>query len=280
MKLGLFAKTFTRPALEEVFAAVARLGVGCAQFNLASAGLPSLPDSVPVEVLERIRQGADQHGIELAALSGTFNMIHPDPPQRRDGLRRLENVVAAAAALGCPLVTLCTGSRDASDMWRRHPENGTPGAWRDLCGTLTSALELAERHDVALGIEPEIGNVVSSAARARRLLDEMKSPRLKIIMDAANLFQPGELARADDILEEAFALLGRDLGLAHAKELGASGHAGGLAVGAGVLNWRRYFGLLEQAKFTGAVVLHGFDEADADRSVQFVRGLLDEFIRP
>ncbi|WP_366512989.1 TIM barrel protein, partial [Mesorhizobium sp.] len=52
---------------------------------------------------------------------------------------------------------------------------------------LEEALELAEKHDIRLGVEPEPGNVVANAVLARRILDEVKSPRLGIILDAANL---------------------------------------------------------------------------------------------
>jgi len=130
MKLGIFAKTFARPMVEEVFAAVARLEVGCVQFNLACAGLPSMPDALPPGICERIAQAARHYGCEIAALSGTFNMCHPERPQRRDGLRRFEQVAAAAAALGCPLVTLCTGTRDATDVAaasREQREGGLAG---------------------------------------------------------------------------------------------------------------------------------------------------------
>ena len=129
----------------------------------------------------------------MAAVSGTFNMIHPDPAQRADGLRRLAVLAAACGALGTRLITLCTGTRDPEDMWRRHPANDTPDAWRDLLASLEVALAAAERHDVFLGVEPEVANVIDSAAKARRLLDELRSPRLKIVMDPANLFHAGEL---------------------------------------------------------------------------------------
>ncbi|HEU0010445.1 MAG TPA: TIM barrel protein, partial [Verrucomicrobiae bacterium] len=114
-------------------------------------------------------------------------------------------------------------------------------------------------------------NVVDSASKARRLLDEMKSPRLKIIMDPANLFHPGDLPRQREILEGAFDLLGGDLVLAHAKELAAEGHPAGLAVGAGVLDWDLYLALLRRVGFGGPLILHGFEEADAAASVRFLR---------
>jgi sugar phosphate isomerase/epimerase len=99
----------------------------------------------------------------------------------------------------------------------------------------------------------------------------MKSPRLKIIMDAANLFLPSDLPRMNEILDEAFDLLGEDIVLAHAKELGPDGQAGGLALGTGALDWDRYLSLLRSAKFDSPLIMHGFEEREVSASVKFLR---------
>lgn len=271
--LGLFARTFPRPTIEEVFAAAAQYGVDCVQFNFACAGQPSLPDRLDPTLLERIRRAAQLHHLSLAAVSGTFNMIHPDPAQRRAGLARLEVIGAACPLLGTRVVTLCTGTRDPQDMWRPHPDNDTQEAWQDLLGSLRQALATADRHDLTLGIEPEVANVISSARKARRLLDTLRSPRLKIILDAANLFQAGDVSRMHEVLEEAFDLLAEDLVLVHAKELASSGHAGHLPLGAGILDWDHYVRLLRKVQFRGPVILHGFEEPHTTASVRFVQRL-------
>jgi sugar phosphate isomerase/epimerase len=159
-------------------------------------------------------------------------------------------------------------------MWSWHPDNDSPEAWRDLTVSMTKALTIADKHNITLGVEPENGNVVSAARHARRLIDEMKSPRLKVIMDAANVFHPGDLPRMNEILDEAFDLLGAEIALAHAKELRPDGHAGGLALGTGALDWDRYLSLLRSAKFDGPLILHGFEERDVAASVKFLRGKL------
>ncbi|TIT62039.1 MAG: sugar phosphate isomerase/epimerase, partial [Mesorhizobium sp.] len=126
MRLGIFAKTFpgTDPAV--VLAAVKQAGYETTQFNLACAGLPSMPDAVPADAVAAIRVAARSSAVSLAALSGTYNMAHPDRTVRDEGLRRLGVVIDTAAALAIPLVTLCTGSRNAADQWAYHPDNATP----------------------------------------------------------------------------------------------------------------------------------------------------------
>ena len=103
----------------------------------------------------------------MAAVSGTFNMIDPDRARRLDGLRRLGVLASACRGMGTSIITLCTGTRDPEDMWRRHAENDSDGAWSDLVESMSRALELAEAHDVVLAFEPELANVVDSASLCR-----------------------------------------------------------------------------------------------------------------
>src|SRR5262245_47051109 len=123
MQLGIFAKTFVRPTLAQTLDAVSVHGLYVTQFNLACAGLPSMPDHVDPDVASTICAEFMARKLTMAAVSGTFNMIHPDPAKRRDGMQRLRVLAAACASLGTSIITLCTGTRDPDNMWRRHPDN-------------------------------------------------------------------------------------------------------------------------------------------------------------
>ena len=273
MQVGIFAKTFPRPTLDESLDAAASSGVEAIQFNLALTGGPSLPEAVPAGLAAHVKAATGARALDMAAVSGTYNMAHPDAAVRADGRQRIAAIIAAAPALGTTVVTVCTGSRDSEDMWRHHPENASPEAWADMLESLTGALEVAEAHDVTLGVEPEHNNVVDSAAAARRLLDELQSPHVKIVVDAANLIAPGTLGRQDRTLREAFSLLGEDLVLAHAKDVDRNGEV--VAAGRGALDYALYADLLRQARFDGALVLHGLAEEDVPGSVAFVRSAVD-----
>jgi sugar phosphate isomerase/epimerase len=244
MNVGIFAKTFARPSLEATLDAVRAHDLDNVQFNLACAGLPTLPDAVEPALLDRIRAAAAERGLTLAAISGTFNMCHPDPAERARNLARLRVLANACRPMGIGLITICTGTRDPHDMWRRHPDNDTPAAWRDMADCIGQALQIAEDAGVTLAFEPEVSNVIDSARKGRRLLDEMRSPRLKVVMDAANLFHTGELPRMPAILAEAFDLLAGDMALAHAKDLSHDGEAGHQRAGTGALDYDLYLRLL------------------------------------
>jgi sugar phosphate isomerase/epimerase len=276
MLLGIFAKTFVRPTLAETLDAVRSHGLRCVQFNMACAGLEALPSRLDTSKCLTIRQALAERAIDMAAVSGTFNMIHPDPEQRQDGLRRLRELALACRALGTSIVTLCTGTRDPQNMWRRHPDNDSAAAWRDLIASLRIALERTEESGVTLAFEPEVSNVVDSAQKGRRLLDEIGSPRLKVVMDGANLFYAGELERMHAVLDEAFDLLGKDIVLAHAKDLSHDGDAGHEAAGEGVLDYDHYLPLLHAHGFRGPLILHGLTEGQVAKSVRFLQEKLQK----
>ena len=274
MELGIFARTFDRASYELVFDAVVAHGLSTIQFNMISAGLANTPDSIPAELPAQIRAAADSRGLRIASLSGTFNMIHPDPAERARGIASLRQLAAANQALGAPVITLCTGTRDPDNMWRGHPGNDLPDAFEDLLAVMAPTLEIAEAANVIVGVEPEVSNVINSPRKARRLLDTMASPHLKIVMDGANVFPHGGLERQHEILDEAFELLGDDIVLAHAKDVSQDGEAGHDAAGTGRLDYDHYIRLLQQSKFDGAIVLHSLTEAQVPGCIAFVRSKL------
>lgn len=276
MQIGVFAKTFIRPTLGEMLDAVASHGIDCVQFNLACAGLPSLPERVEPAVCDQIRREMETRRITMAAVSGTFNMIHPDWETRRDGIRRLHELASGCRRLGTSVITLCTGTRDPRNMWQRHSENDSPQAWQDLLAAMREAVRIAEETGVTLAFEPEVANTVDSARKARHLLDEIGSPRLKVVIDAANLFHAGELPRMHPILDEALELLHGDIVLAHAKDLSRDGEAGHEAAGEGVLDYDHYLARLSTGGFDGPLILHGLEERQVDQCVAFLRGKLSK----
>jgi sugar phosphate isomerase/epimerase len=269
--LGLLAPEFPGATLEANLDAMLPAGAPAVQYDLACAVGETLPTAVDDRTIARIRDGFAARGLRLAALSGTYNMIDPDEGRRAAGLDGLRRVIEVAARLDCPLVTLCTGTRDPVDMWRRHPDNDRPEAFRDLAAALRAVAPAAEAAGVTLGVEPEVSNVIDSAAKARRLLDEVGSARLKIVMDGANVFHSGEVARMRAVLDESFALLGADIVLAHAKDLDRDGEAGHLAAGTGVLDYPYYLGLLARSGFRGDLVLHALTPEAAPGRVAWVR---------
>ncbi|RUW26047.1 sugar phosphate isomerase/epimerase [Mesorhizobium sp. M4B.F.Ca.ET.215.01.1.1] len=272
MQVGVFAKTFPGTEPAGVLASVRDAGFAVTQFNLACAGLPSMPDAVPDEAIRTIKAAAEASGVALVALSGTYNMAHPDKAVRHDGLRRLALVIEAAARLSTPLVTLCTGTRNPDDQWAHHPDNADPSAWADMARQMEKALEIAERHGVDLGIEPEQANIVTSAADATRLIAEMGSKRLRVVLDPANLFEQADAAQARAIVADAVERTAGHVAMAHAKDRFADARFA--TAGHGVVDFADFITRLKRTGFDGPLVTHGLSAEEAPGVARFLKGLV------
>jgi sugar phosphate isomerase/epimerase len=270
----LLATTFTTGTLEARLDSAKACGLACVQMSMVCANLPEMPDQIPTGLPERIHREALARGIAIASVTGTLNMSHPDVEHRRTGLGRLRVLAEACPRMSTSSIHVCTGTRDPNSMWRHHPENGSPESWRDMAACMREATDIARQANVVLAFEPEMSNVVDSARKARRLLDEIGSPHLKVTIDPANLFHAGELPRMKEILDEAFALLGKDIVLAHAKDLDRDGEAGHKAAGQGVLDYDRYLGLLRKYDFKGPLLLHGLSIGQVPGCMAFLRAKL------
>jgi sugar phosphate isomerase/epimerase len=274
MYAAIFSRTYAMKNVAEVIGAAAMDGYEGIQANLSSAGLASLPGTVPPGVAAQFGQEARARGMRLAALSGTYNMAHPDAKVREASRVGFQNVVSAARDMGAPIVSLCTGSRDPRDMWKFHPENDSDEAWKDLRSELEFALRVAQEAGIRLAIEPEPANVIRDARAAKRILNEMASSHLGIILDAANLLTPDTLSRQLGVIEEATDLVGGALLLAHAKDINASGQV--VAPGEGEVNLMAFTKALRRVGYDDALVAHGFAAEKAGVAAKVLQRIIGE----
>ena len=143
-----------------------------------------------------------------------------------------------------------------------------------LLRSMEEALHIAEEEDVTLAFEPERANVVNTASKGRALVDAMQSPRLKVVIDPANLIVPGNEQQMHRVLDEAIHLLSDYIVIAHAKD--RSNDDTFRAAGDGILNYDLYIWLLQEVAFDGPLILHGLAETQVDASLQFLRDKLEK----
>ena len=130
MQLGIFAKTFPGTEPAAVLAAVRDAGYAAPSSTWPASACRRCPmrsrtmRSAPSRRLRCVRRS-------LVALSGTYNMIHPDPAVRADGLRRLATSSRGRGTLHSAGHALHRHARPR-DQWAHHPDNAEPAAWADL----------------------------------------------------------------------------------------------------------------------------------------------------
>ena len=274
MPVGVFAKTFAGTDPHEVLSACRNAGFDYVQYNMACSGLAALPDSIPETSADQLTTAARATGIGIAALSATYNMTDPDPHRRRAGRTSFSTLADFAMAIGCPMLTVCSGSLDAEDKWRRHPQNDAPESWRDMCQEFERLCAIAEARNLLIGVEPEPANIVSSSARAADLLADFAGSPIRIILDPANLIESIPPDRHRPTIDEAFDRLGPMIALAHAKDRFADGRVA--PAGKGVVDWPHVLHRLAACGFDGPVIAHGMTADEAADVAVFLAAQLQQ----
>ena len=273
--LGIFARTFRRDTAAQVARAVRQAGFSLIQLNLSSFGLPTIPpgDVLAGLDLPGIRGAFADCGIGIWGVSVTYNMIDPDAGRRARVTAQARAFIERIPELGAQVATLCTGTRDRTDIWRGHPDNARESSWSDLRASLAELLPAARTAGIRLGIEPEPANVVSGAVAARRLLHELGGDAglVGIVLDPANLVQVPTAHQQRGILTAAFTGLADDIIGLHAKDVAEAGYA---AAGRGLLDYELIFRLRATLPRPVPVIVQDASEADSIRVREMLAGLL------
>ena len=276
MKLGVLSVEINASSISELFSKSKEHGFSMMQFVFSSVCAEEVPTHISDDLLNEISIHANKNGIEIAAVNGTFNMAHPSRQERLSGVARFENVAKACKKLNCKLITICTGSRNVDNMWAYHPHNNSEEAWADMAETMNMLLSIAQRHDLILGMEVEASNIVDSPQKAVKIVEEMGSERLKIIMDCANLFGFGKAKKqlVEPTITEAFKLLGEHIILAHGKDVLEGDDLNFVGAGMGIVDFELFRAKLVEIGYTGGMILHGTqNDAQVESCARFLKDI-------
>jgi sugar phosphate isomerase/epimerase len=217
-------------------------------------------DEDPLE----IREILDRNGVRASGLSAHCPLMRPEI-----SVPYLQKAIRFAAAMGAPVVNTDEGIRPE---WVSLDD-----AFTIMRYTLTSAIRVAERYNVKIGIEPHqsISKTTEGLLCIANLVD---SPMLRINYDTGNAYLGGAdpyegLAAVSHLLCHVHA---KDITLKHAKaERGkTTGTPVGCACGDGVIDWDKVAAILRHADFQGVLSVECGTPDQAARSLDFLRGVL------
>jgi sugar phosphate isomerase/epimerase len=176
---------------------------------------------------------------------------------------------------GCPVISTETGTLNEKSEWLESPENATEQGYQGCRAALERLAQAAKKHGAIISIEAYWRNVIDSIARTERVLKDV--PGLKLVMDPCNFYRKEDLSRMDSMLEEMFRLLGKQIVLAHAKDVKASADGTDLpASGKGVLDYPLFLRLLAGLNRELYLIIEHLTLDDVPRSRDYVLSQFDK----
>lgn len=267
-EIGIYTRVFSAD-LGEILSRIKGLGLTHFHLSPASAGLQAFPVEIDENKLIQLESEIGESDLKMCGMSATFNMIHPNKKIVEKGNETFRVLAHISAVLGNPMLSLCTGSKDPENKWRYHPENDSPKSWMEMCRILEQLILIAEESNVWLGIEPERGNVVSDARKARLLLEDMQSNRLGIIFDPANIIESRLDEDIDHLLTQSIELLSESIKVLHVKD---RDHTGDICpAGKGVIDFGSLWQTCLNFQISPTLVIHDHAEDELEGSLEYLR---------
>jgi sugar phosphate isomerase/epimerase len=243
LKLGVFTGVYASLPLEEAARRIAADGFHGVVLEYAFADVRFDPWAPDWDKARLITSTLAKHNLKIVGLFGYYNLVDPDLARRQRGEQRMQALIEDWKQFGCPLISTETGTFNDKSEWLESPENATEKGYQDCRAALERLTKAAKKTGAVISIETYWRNVIDSIARAERVLRDV--PGLKLVMDPCNFYRKEDLSHMDPMLEEMFRLLGKQIVLAHAKDVKASADGTDLpASGKGVLDYPLFLRLL------------------------------------
>ena len=188
-----------------------------------------------------------RNGLDVAVLGCYLNLAHPDPEKLRDIQSRYFGHLRAATLMGAGVVGTETGAPNPEYKMDSSTHSGE--ALESFIRGLAPVVERAEHWDVSVAIEPVWKHIVYDADRALNVLEAVKSPNLRIILDPVNLLHPGNADQRERVIGDAVDKLGEHVAVVHLKDfVRERDELRSVAAGTGEMDYTRVLRFMKERK--------------------------------
>ena len=234
--------------MEERLRSARAQGFTCAHLALHMTepgfAMADAPERLTADYAAVVRQRFADTGMGCAVLGCYLNLADPDPESRLRTREIYKAHLRFAPMMGALVVGTETYANSASRF--SEPAARSEEAFRLFMDSLRPVVRYAEEVGTVLAVEPVYHHIISTAERAERMLTELPSDYLQIILDPVNLIGPDTVLQAEEIVDDAVHRLGDRVRVIHMKDfVTAPGRVLSCACGTGVM---RYEKLLAFAK--------------------------------
>jgi len=238
MNIGIRLHDMAPGTFEERIKRVHEDGFGCGHLALYKM-LKEYPNddcALSPGYAQYIRGVFEKNDVDIAVLGCYKNLANPDSEQLRKITHSYMAHIRFSSQLGAGVVGTETGCPNVE--YKFTPENRTDKSLGLFIENLAPVVEYAEKMGVIVAIEPVAKHIVWCPKAARKVLDEIVSPNLGIILDPVNLLDGENYMNQKDICREAIELLGEDIQMIHIKDyMPVAGELKAMACGTGMMDY-------------------------------------------
>ena len=257
IKTGVVSRSFTEWTNEQVADFMKENGFPTTELCLTGTdsnywvynGTSDLSDLTDERFAEICKIYRDR-GIEIVSMGVFTNLIEPDDEKRDVNLAYFKRHIELAGKNGIPFVSTECGFDPEHRGVRTTCYESAIDRIKD---SLSILLEECDKWNVDIALETCVIDVIPSAKRAKDIINQIGHPRLKILLDPANLI-------ANSSEEDMYFYLSDRVAYFHGKDRMVN-DVKGRVVGDGEIDWVKFLKLYHE-KNEGAAFILEYVNAD------------------
>ena len=240
MKIGIRLHDTAPGTLEERLSFAKAQGFCCAHVALSKVdpgfSMQEAPRLLTRELAEQVKGAFGRQEMDCAVLGCYLNLANPDAEERARTQEIYRAHLRFAPWIGAGVVGTETHAHPSSSFEKPAPQSEE--AFRLFMDSLKTVARFAEEENAVLAVEPVWSHIISTTERAERMLEEVRSDHVQIILDAVNLIGPADVERRDEVIADAIRRLGDRVRVLHLKDLiPEEGKVRSTACGQGVMRY-------------------------------------------
>jgi sugar phosphate isomerase/epimerase len=210
--------------------------------------------------------------LDIAVLGCYLNLATPDASELKATQDKYMANIRFAAHLGAGVVGTETGAPNVE--YKFEEACWSEEALETFITNFRPVVKYAEQMGVLIAIEPVVRHIVCNPVRARRVLDEINSPNLRIILDPVNLLEIYNYEKQDEIIDQALELLGKDIAVLHVKDfIIKDKELISVPVGQGQCHWDRIIPYMKKEKPYMHATLEDTKPENAVAALNYIKGI-------
>lgn len=203
------------------------------------------------DLSKKINDKLKENDLHVSVLGCYVAPVHENPDVLKTQLKRFLNFLYYAKDFGADVIGTETGVR--ATLEETHSEEN----YQFFVNNMRPIIKKAEEIGVTVGIEPVYSSTIWSPQVMKRMLDEVNSDNLKVILDISNMTHAPTRHMQCDIINDSFDLFGDKIAAVHLKDFtfDEENRKSFAVAGTGELMTELIFDRLEALNYTPEIIL-------------------------
>ena len=215
-------------------------------------------------------------GIDVAMLGAYFNPVHSNEKIRKEAIQNFKDHLMVAELFKTEYVGSETGSYN-DDKWTYHPQNETEEAYQKTLFVFQDLVKVAEKVQKKVAIEGAYNHVISTPQRLKRLVDDLNSDHVSIIVDLFNYLNINNHTQYKSIFDECIHLFQDRIVIFHLKNyIIEEGKLRQVSLEKGRFDYFYLLSTIKKSCPQATLILEGITGDEITPSIDFINNILNK----